>query len=293
MTDLITQLIINGFVSGARYGLVALGFALVLSVSGYIHFAHGAICLIAGYVFYSLWVQLAMPWPVAGLGTMAAGIALALFAYLAVYRQVPRKSAHGVFICALGMMIFLENSAQLFWGSESLSLRAGGQGASYLIGQAVLTDIGLATIVTAIALLAVMVCFMRATRTGRAMRAIADHRDMANVVGINVQRITIVAFVISAILAVPAAVLAGLDEGLVPHLGTELILSAVAATIIGGIGSLSGAVIGGLLIGIVQNLAAGWLPTSWMNSITFLAMFMFIAFHPSGLFGKKLTQVEV
>lgn len=291
--DLFLQLALNGVVEGMRYGLVALGFALVLSVTGYVHFAHGAICTLAGYLFHLLWVVLGLHWALAFAAVLALSVALSVGICLGVYRRVPDGAHHGVFICSLGLMILLQNLTHLLWGSESLSLRAGGSAEVYFLGPTVLTDVGLATVVTSLAALAAVSFLLYRTGTGRAMRAMADQPTMAAVVGIDTRRVAVAAFVVAGLLIAPVGVLTGLDEGLSPHTGTGLILAAIAGAIIGGVGSLAGAVIGGLMIGLLQQLSAGWLPTSWMTSITFLGMFAFIVFRPRGLFGRRMRVSEM
>jgi branched-subunit amino acid ABC-type transport system permease component len=291
--DLFLQLALNGLVEGMRYGLVALGFALVLSVTGYVHFAHGAVCTLAGYVFYVLWVSLGLHWLLAAGGSLAVSLVLSVGLCLGIYRRVPAASHHGVFICSLGLMILLQNLTHLVWGSESVSLRAGGMAQVWFIGPAVITDVGAATILLSLAALLATSLLLHRTGIGRAMRATADQPYMAAVVGIDTRRVAVAAFTVAALLIAPVGVLTGLDEGLSPHTGTGLILAAIAGAIVGGIGSLSGAVLGGLLIGLLQQLSAGWLPTSWMSTITFLGMFAFIVFHPRGLFGKRLRVAEL
>lgn len=291
--DLFLQLALNGLVEGMRYGLVALGFALVLSVTGHVHFAHGAICTLAGYVFHTLWQTLGLHWALAFAGSTLAALLLSVGLCLEVYRRVPAGRQHGVFICSLGLMILLQNLTHLVWGSESLSLRSGGSAEVYFLGPAVITDVGVATIALSLLALGAVSLLLHRTRTGRAMRAMADEPFMAAVVGIDTRRMAVAAFTVAALLVAPVGVLTGLDEGLSPHTGTGLILAAIAGAIIGGVGSLAGAVLGGVLIGLLQQLSAGWLPTSWMQTITFVGMFAFIVLHPRGLFGRRMRAAAL
>ncbi|HUS90107.1 MAG TPA: branched-chain amino acid ABC transporter permease, partial [Desulfosporosinus sp.] len=243
---MIIQIIANGLIVGVVYGLVALGFSLAFRVCKFFHFAHGVIYALGAYLAYSvLRIEFSEGNSFAVLilavlgGIIGAGVLGVLIDRL-VYKPLrKRKAPNLVFLLAsFGVFIFIQNLIQLIFGAQILSIRTGQVKEGHHILGAVITDIQILILIVSVVLCVALWLYIKNTKLGKAMRAVADDPLAASVVGINPEKITLAAFAIGSMLAGAAGILISLETNLEPTIGMNAILKGIIASIIGGIGSI-------------------------------------------------------
>jgi len=285
--SLVTQLVINSLIAGAIYALVAAGFSLIYSTCKFIHFAHGSTIAIAGYVLFLFFNIL-------GLNIVFSILISILFAgfigYLMnrfVYRQLRnRKASNAVLLIAsFGLLIFFESLVLLIFGADvkAIGLIKIAQGIS--IGGAIITPLQIVIIISSFILLIILYIFMKNSKIGKAMRAVADNRDVAEIVGISAEKIYSWSFVIGSSIAGIAGILVALEQNIEPALGTGLMIKGFTAAIIGGVGSVPGAILGAFLLGFAENFGIWFLPSGYKDAIAFVLLFIFLLFKPNGILG--------
>ncbi len=205
-----------------------------------------------------------------------------------------RKASNLVFLIAsFGVFIFLQNLIQLIYGAQILSIRTGPvKEGNHVLGT-VITDTQILILVVSIVLLAALWLFVQRTKLGKAMRAVADDPIAASVVGINPERIIIVAFAVGSVIAGMAGILISLETNIEPTMGFNAALKGIIAAIIGGIGSIPGAVAGGLFLGIAENLGIWKIQAGWKDSIAFAILIIFLLLRPGGIFGVPVDKERV
>lgn len=301
---MIRQLLANGIIAGAIYALVGLGFAFVYRTVRFFHFAHGAVYAAGAYVAYatmqlvSSGVHESMSSGVGELvGAWVAGVAAAALVGVAidrlVYLPLRRRKAPALIllIASFGAFIFLQNLLQLIFGAQILTMRTGPVKEGHHVLGAVITDVQIWIIVVSCLVLVGLVALERGTRTGKAMRAVADDSLATSVVGIDPERIILWAFLVGSALAGLAGILISYETNIEPTMGFNALLKGIIASIIGGIGSIPGAALGGLLLGLAENLGIWKLPAMWKDTIAFGLLIVFLLVRPQGILGKKPDRV--
>jgi branched-chain amino acid transport system permease protein len=291
---LISQLVLNGIIAGSIYALVALGFSLIYKTIKFFHFAHIVPYTAGPYVTYAILTLLPKEWGVLS-WLVAVPLGVAISAGLGVgidqgiYRSLrKRKASNFIFLIAsFGVFIFFQNLIALIFGNQILTLRSGLVREGWQVLGAVITPIQVLIIGASIGTFGLCWWIVTKTRLGRAIRAVADDRVGASVCGINPERITMWAFLIGSALAGIAGILIGLETNLHPNMGFSVILKGIIASIIGGIGSIPGAILGGVFLGLVENLGIAFIPSGWKDAISFGVLILFLLFRPQGIFGKK------
>ncbi|MGA2092945.1 MAG: branched-chain amino acid ABC transporter permease [Sedimentisphaerales bacterium] len=304
---MIYQIILNGIVAGVIYVLIALGFTIIYRTVRFFHFAHGVVYACGAYVAYATFAAISnqisalspqssviwFNWAIAVLaGIIGAGILGVLIDRL-VYQPLRKKKAPNlVFLLAsFGIFIFIQNLIQLIFGAQILSIRTGPVKEGHHILGAVITNIQILILVVSVSLCAALWLYIKNAKLGKAMRAVADDPLAASVVGINPEKITLVAFAIGSMLAGAAGILISLETNIEPTMGMNAILKGIIASIIGGIGSIPGAMFGGLFLGLAENLGIWKISAGWKDCIAFVILIVFLLLRPSGIMGVK-TQGE-
>lgn len=205
------------------------------------------------------------------------------------YRPLRSKQASNLIllIASFGVFIFIQNLIQLVYGAQILTLRTGPVREGYSILGAVITPVQIMILLVSVTLMVVLWIFIQRSRLGKAMRAISDDRMAANVVGINPERTILASFAIGSALAGAAGILISLETNIEPTMGFTAILKGIIASIIGGIGSIPGAMFGGFFLGIAENLGIWKIQAAWKDSIAFLLLIIFLLLRPQGIFGQK------
>lgn len=306
MTDLLPQLtqqFFNGLSLGAIYALIAIGYTMVYGIIGMINFAHGEIYMIGAYTglvaLTAVGVGSGLPLPlilavmlvVAVAVTGCYGFAVERVAYRPV-RGSPRLVA---LISAIGMSIFLQNWVALGQGARDVAVPSLVPGAfTFHMG----TDFDvtvpysrLMIIVVTVLLMVALTLFIRHSRMGRACRACSQDMRMANLLGIDTNRVISFTFVLGAVLAAVGGVLIALTIGkLNPFIGFIVGIKAFTAAVLGGIGSIPGAMLGGVLLGLAETFAAGYISSQYKDIVAFLLLVLILLFRPTGLLGKPEVE---
>ena len=286
--DLVAQLFANGLVNGSHYALLGLAFALIFGTTRVVHFAFGPVYALSAYGCWLAAARFSAPLPVAVLAGIVTGAIAGTLAYLVVYRPFERRGSPPlvILIASLGLFIVLENAIGVAFGTDTKVVPAPPSGV-FLWGPLVVTGTQLAQI-AALALIGMLLwLYVTRTRFGKALLAMTDSPEMARVVGIDTLRVSLVAFAAgSAIAAVPACLIL-IKDGATAHMGFIAVFMAFVAVVVGGVGSLRGAVVGGLALGLVESMGMAKIPTEWQNSIAFVVLFVVLLVRPTGLFGGR------
>ena len=280
------QQIFNGLAICSVYTLVALGLTVVFGILGIAHFAHGSLAMFGGYLTFvfstsmglSFFASIAMAMPVGAV----MGMLIERFAYRPV-RDAPHINA---FIIALGLTMMLEGGNLLLFGADQVIIQTPYQQV-FDFGGIFVAQLRMVVIVTAVTLVAVVTLLLLKTKTGKSVRAVAQNRHAAVLMGVNVNFVSSVVFAISSALGVAAGALIGALLALAPGVGESFAVKGFAVLILGGLGSLPGAIFGGLVLGVSESLAAGFLSSAYKDVISFLIMILVLLVMPQGLMGKK------
>lgn len=285
--DLFLQLFFNGLTNGSYYALLGVGFGLIFATTKIVHFAYGPIFACAAYGAW--WATtLGVPIPVALVVAVVVAAALGVASFLLVYRPIQKRGSPGLvpLIASLGLFILLENLLGIVFGAGNKVI-ADLSYEIFFLGPVFFTSIHLWQIASLFILGGALFLFLRRTRFGKAIVAMTDNREMAEIVGIDTVRLAVVVFVIgSAISAVPA-VLVLMKDGASTHMGFIAVFMAFVSVVVGGIGSIRGAVLGGFALGMVESLGLWRIPTEWQSSIAFAVLFLILVARPQGLFGSS------
>jgi branched-chain amino acid transport system permease protein len=300
--EIFAQQIVNGLVLGSIYALVALGYTMVYGILGLINFAHGDITMIGALVSLTLIQLLAaagMPAPVilllAGGGAVMVCAILGLSIERIAYRPLRRAPRLAPLITAIGVSILLQYSAALIWGKQYISLPQIIEPAQFTILGAQLTSLQAAIFLLACLIMAGLLWFIKTSRMGRAMRATEQNPDVAGLMGVNTNSVIAFTFVLGSAIGAIAGLMVVLYYGLGHYfMGFMLGLKAFTAAVLGGIGNVGGAVLGGLLLGVIESLAAGYigdltggvLGSNYRDIFAFLVLVMVLVLRPSGLLGQ-------
>lgn len=289
------QSFINGVAAGGAYALVALGFGLIFQACRFFHFAHGGVYAVAAYLTYFFMHLHGWSWwtafPSATLGAALFGAGLDA----SVYRQLRRRSASSLvlLIASLGLLVAIQNCLSLAFGDATLTLRSGTVLEGVALAGARITEIQILTVGTGVLLpFCLWLCLQHST-WGKMTRAVSSDSELSSVIGIDRDLIICQTFAVGSGLAAVAAILIGYDTDLTPSMGFRALLMGVVAVIVGGVGSMPGAVVGGLLVGMAQHLGVWILPTQWQDAIVFVVLITFLCIRPHGFLGTPLTKLRV
>ena len=285
---IVLQLFIEGLAVGSLYALAAVGFALIYATTRTFHFAHGGTMLLCAYAFYQ--TTAAWHWPVA-LGLLAAlavAVAFGVGVDRFVYQPMRRTEASflTMFAASFGLLIVATNVVALIFGSSFYTLSSP-LSRGFLLGPVLISRANLLSAACAIVLIVLLQWFIRKTRTGVVLRAMMDDPALVRLFGLGDRRYSAAAFLIGSALMVPTAVLMTYTSGLQPSMGAVITLVAIAGAIVGGIGNLWGAALGGLLLGVAENVGVWQLSSSWKPAITFGVLLLFLMVKPAGLLGTR------
>jgi branched-chain amino acid transport system permease protein len=285
---LLLQLLINGLQLGAIYALTAVGFSLIFGATKVFHVAHGAAFTIAAYLFWWIFTVLKISWPIAVLVAVLASVLFGLAIERLVYRPIQRHEGafFTVFIAAFGVQIIVQNLIGTVFGRGFASVTTSLSRSVELLPGLFVAPVAWISLLAALVFFAALSLYLSRTHTGMAMRALSENPDLIRVFGLDPGRVAQYAFAIGSAMVVPSAILTAMTAGLNPSMGAHVMLISLAATIVGGIGSLRGAACGGFLLGLAENLALWRLDPQWSEAVTFLVLFLFIIFRPSGFFGR-------
>ena len=290
--ELLAQVALNGLAAGSMYALVAIGYNLVYGVLKFINFAHGDVAMVGAYVAFFLTGA-----SVTSAGRLAAAlVAAAAFCALvgvvierAVYRPLRRAPRLQPLIAAIGISLALQSIVMLATGASIRSVTLGGPGVIRL-GPVFLTPAQVLIFVTGLLLVAVVQFVIHRTRIGADIRATADNLMLAEALGVDVDRVMRLVFALGSALAGVGGLLVGMEVQLVPTMGFSVGMKAFSAVVLGGIGSLPGAIVGSFIIGLVEHFTAWFTSSVWRETVAYLVLVLTLLVRPSGLFGKPAEE---
>ena len=309
MTDFMVmnfQVLFSGLALGAIYALVALGYTMVYGILGLINFAHGEVVMIGALTALAVIKPLAgagLPGPLAVLAGAAVAILVCMALGFAIERVAYRPLRHAPrlapLITAIGVSMVLQQLAMIIWGRNYHSFPALLPATPRELGGAQITDLQIMIVVVAILMMAGLALLVNRTRLGRAMRATAENPEIAGLMGVDANHIIALTFVIGSALAAVAGVMVSANYGIAHYnMGFILGLKAFTAAVLGGIGNLAGAMFGGILLGLIEALGAGYigdltggfLGSDYQDVFAFFVLIVVLIFRPSGLMGEKVSE---
>ena len=298
--DILLQQLINGLTLGSVYALVALGYTMVYGIIGLINFAHGEVVMIGAMVALSvITALLGAHAPLPPVVVILAGLLVAILACMAIayamekiaYRPLRKAPRLAPLITAIGMSIILQNLALIVWGRNYLTFPTLIQPKPYNVLGASITDLQVLIVVLAGLLMAGLVFIVQRTRLGMAMRATAQNPQVAGLMGIDINVVISAAFVIGAALAAVAGLMVMTYYGIAHYyMGFLLGLKAFTAAVLGGVGNIPGAMLGGLIIGLLETFAAAYISGEWKDAIAFVILITVIVVRPTGLLGERIAE---
>ncbi len=308
--DTLVQQILNGLVLGSIYALIALGYTMVYGILGIINFAHGEVLMIGALIALSVSKFVLIVWPnapelvILGIALMSAIISCALLSYWiekVAYRPLRNAPRLAPLISAIGMSILLQTVAMIIWGRNPLPFPQMLPGHPMTVPGTTATITGkeLVIIVVSVITMIGLLILVNKTKLGRAMRATSENPKIAGLMGVNANRVISITFMIGGGLAALAGVMIASNYGSVHfYMGFIPGLKAFTAAVLGGIGNLQGAMLGGLLLGLIESLGAGYIGeltggvfgSNYQDIFAFMVLIVVLVFRPSGLLGEKVAD---
>lgn len=287
------QLAVNGIIAGSAYALLALGFGIIYGTTRTFHFAHGAVYTLAGYVFYHTLIVFGAPFFVGVVAALGVAAVLGTSMERFIYRPLRTIGASEmeVLLSSLGLYVFIENLIIILWRSDPRtvpvveSLQQGIE-----IGPVWITGLQFLGLAASLVLWGALLLFLKQTKLGKAIRALAADPDMTKIVGIDEEQVRLFVYALGSVLAGISVVFSAIDTGIAPSSGMNALLVATISVIVGGTSSLSGWVAGGFLIGVAENVGIWKIASEWKQAIAFGLLVVFILLRPAGLIGPRLAK---
>jgi len=289
----ILQYLINGINIGAVYAIIALGYTMVYGIAKMLNFAHGDVIMVGAYISFCVTNYLGLPVWVSILASMAVCTLLGITIERLAYKPLRGTPSLAVLITAIGVSYFLQNAAQLIWTSSSKSFTSivTMDPISLFDGKLIITGESLVTIAVSAVVMVGLTLFTSKTKIGKAMRAVSEDRDAAQLMGINVNHTISMTFAIgSALAAIAGILLCSTVPTLQPTIGSMPGIRAFTAAVFGGIGSIPGAMLGGVLIGVIETFAKAYISTQFSDAIVFSVLIVILLVKPAGLLGKQVQE---
>jgi len=285
------QLIINGIISGSMYALIAIGYTMVYGIGRFINFAHGELFLAGAFVHYTLHSLFALPSVLSLILSVLSVAIMGIIVERIAFKPFRDANQFIPLINTIGISVILQSTYQIIFGADSKTLRVTQYVSEGLhFGDIIITPVQIGIISTSLIAFLLLLLFLNKTRMGTAIRATAEDREIAAVLGINVNAAIAVTFAIGSGLAAIAGILMGYNQDFSPTIGSIVGIKAFTAAVLGGIGSVSGAAIGGLVIGLLETYLAFYISSGYKECFIFLILLLLLFFRPQGLLGKKLSR---
>jgi len=291
----LSQIILNGLIAGCLYALIGISGSVIYHPTRFLHFAHGGILTCGPYTVFFLLHQLSFPFTAALLGAVIIPAILGGLLDIVIYRPLRRRGGHTLvmLLASLGLYILLQNALSLGFGDDTKTLKSGDVVEGIVMLGARVTPVQVWSLVITVLVFITIWIVMRTTYFGKALRAVSSDRELARIRGINTDAVILQAFILGSGLAGLAGLLIALDVDMTPTMGLNALMMGVVVMIIGGTNSLTGIVIGGIFLGIIQQFAGWKLGSQWNEVFAFLLLILFILIKPSGIIGIRSQKSTI
>lgn len=283
----ILEQLINGLRTGSIYALIAIGYTMVYGIAKMINFAHGDVIMVGAYMLYVSIVGMKLPVIPAVLLTCAVCSILGVLLEKIAYKPLRNAPPLAVLITAIGMSYFLQSASLLIFGATPIPFSSIIDAKSYVVGGITISGITIVTLIVTTISMVILTLFINKTKSGAAMRAVSEDRGASELVGVNVNKTISITFAIGSFLAAIAGILFICQyQTLKPTLGALPGIKAFVAAVLGGIGSIPGAMVGGIILGIIESLSKAYISTQLSDAIVFGVLVVVLLVKPTGLLGK-------
>ena len=283
--------LINGISLGSVYAIIALGYTMVYGIAKMLNFAHGDVIMVGGYMAYCASAYMGLPAIPSILFSMLVCTLLGIVIERLAYKPLRSATSLAVLITAIGVSYFLQNAALLIWSSTPVFFPKLIDLPSIKIGHITISAASIITIVTCVVIMIALSLFTNKTKMGKAMRAVSEDKGAAQLMGINVNGTISLTFAIGSGLAAVAGVLMlSTSPLLMPTTGSMPGIKAFTAAVFGGIGSIPGAMLGGILLGVIETFSKAYISTALSDAIVFAVLIVVLLVKPTGLLGKKVRE---
>ena len=285
--------LISGISLGSVYAIIALGYTMVYGIAKMLNFAHGDVIMIGAYISFCVTQYLKLPAWLSVLAAMFVCTLLGMTIERLAYKPLRSAPSLAVLITAIGMSYLLQNLALLIWGSNPKSFTSiiSFGPVRLFDGQLIISDVAIVTVLACILIMLALTWFTGKTRMDKAMRAVSEDKGAAQLMGVNVNRTISVTFAIgSALAAIAGVLLCSAYPTLMPTTGSMPGIKAFTAAVFGGIGSIPGAMLGGILLGIIEIFGKSYISTELGDAIVFAILIVILLVKPAGLLGKKIRE---
>ena len=285
--------LINGISLGSVYAIIALGYTMVYGIAKMLNFAHGDVIMVGAYISFCVTQYLGMPAIVSVVAAMFVCTVLGMLIERLAYKPLRNAPKLAVLITAIGVSYFLQNSAQLIWGSNPKSFNSAVNLGSIRLsdGALLISDEAIVTVLCCVVIMIALTMFTSRTKMGKAMRAVSEDKGAAQLMGVDVNFTISITFAIgSALAAIAGVLLCSAYPVLQPTTGSMPGIKAFTAAVFGGIGSIPGAMLGGILLGLIEIFGKAYISTELGDAIVFLILIIMLLVKPTGLLGKKVNE---
>lgn len=284
------QILFSGLAVGAVYSLVALGFVLIIRATNVVNFAQGDFAMLGAFAMMTMLTALSLPYWLSFLLALAAMTVFGVLFNYGVYYPLRNRSFLPVIISTLGASIFMQNTVLAIFGPQAQPLEKVFKSSGFEVGGVFLDSQYLVILAVAVLAVAFQYFLFERTLLGKKLQATSQDKDMARLLGIPVAWMIAITFIYSATLGGLAGILVGPVLFVSIGMGSVIALKAFSATIIGGFGDVAGAIVGGLLLGVVENFAGAYISVAYKDAFAFLLLFLFLLIRPQGIFGEKISE---
>ncbi len=284
MTSFYIQLFINGLIAGSVYAMIAVGLTMVYGVCRFINFAHGDLVSWAAYLCWMFTSRpLNLPFAIAVPISLALTALIGLFQDRVMFKPLRNKGAVSLLIASIGLSYFLRSAVQFFWGSDILTFNLPLSRGLMLMGLFI-TRIQLLMAAAALFFFWILWFLLNRTMVGKSLRAVSDHPELARIMAVDLKKVFRTVWVLASVFAGSGGILLAVDTNLEPMMGLSNLIKAFAAVLLGGAGNIWGALMGGLMIGLAENMSVAVFPTDYKDFIAFATIFLLLMVKPRGLF---------
>ena len=286
------KILISGISLGSVYAIIALGYTMVYGIAKMLNFAHGDVIMVGGYISFCVVQYLDLPVWLSVVMAMVVCTVLGIVIEGLAYKPLRAAPSLAVLITAIGVSYFLQNAALLIWGASPKVYKSVVEGQLELMGgELKISWVTILTVAVCVVIAVALTLFTNHSKMGKAMRACSEDKGAAQLMGINVNRTISLTFAIgSALAAVAGVLLCSYTTSLMPTTGSMPGIKAFTAAVFGGIGSIPGAFLGGILLGVIEALAKAYISTQLSNTVLFAVLIVVLLVRPAGLLGKYVPE---